>query len=196
MKLKICGVQSVEEAVQLAEMGVDFIGLNFVPGSSRRIDFETGQAIAATLKHVPVKIVILFQNQPLNLVQKYIQAINPAFVQLHGDETDEFIGVLDAPVIKSITQNDQTVSSLAQYYLLDRNIRGHGPPVEMGFAKKIIATYPDRVFLAGGLTPDNLPNILASLKPFAVDIAAGVRTEHKLDFDKVASVLETIRRQS
>jgi phosphoribosylanthranilate isomerase len=195
MKVKICGVQSIEEAMQLAEMGVDFVGLNFVSTSSRYIDLPTGKAIAESLKNTPTLTVALFQDHPLEVVQDYIHAIRPDLVQLHGEERDEYIAQLSAPVIKSITSGRE-VTSLSQYYLLDRISRGQGPVIDVIVAAAIVEKYPESVFLAGGLTSENLPDILMRVRPFGIDIADGVRTGNVLDFEKVKKILNIVRSAS
>ncbi len=195
MKLKICGVQTIAEAEKLADMNVDFVGLNFVPTSSRRIDLQTGKEIAARLKSTPVRLVVLFQNQPLERVHDYVREIDPDYVQLHGQETDEYIAAVGAPVIKSITSDDQTFPVRAKYYLLDRTTRGQGSVIDVKAAVPILNAYPDRIFLAGGLTPENLADALAEVEPFAVDIAGGVRTNNVLDFEKIEKVLKIMRER-
>jgi phosphoribosylanthranilate isomerase len=195
MRLKICGVQSLDEAERLVELGVDFLGLNLVPTSSRHIELAMAKSLAAYLRQTPVHSVALFQDHPLDVVQMFIQEIGPDFVQLHGQENDDYIAQLDVPVIKSMT-SDGAAPTGAQYYLLDREVQGQGPAVETSVANKIITTFPERLFLAGGLTPENLPEALRQLRPFAVDIAGGVRTDNKLDIDKVTRVLQIIRGSS
>lgn len=192
MKLKICGVRSVDEAQELAELGVDFIGLNFVPSSSRLIDLDTGQAIAVALKDRPVKVVTLFQNQLLEFVQRYVSQIKPDYAQLHGDESGGYISKLDVPVIKAITPDTQNAPTAA-YYLLDRAKQGQGAAIDAVTAAVFVRTYPNRGFLAGGLTPENLAGILGQEQPFAIDIAGGVRTNDHLDFAKVNQILEIVR---
>ena len=195
MKVKICGVQSIEEAVRLAEMDVDFVGLNFVPTSSRNIDLSAGKTIAESLKNTPTRVVALFQDHPLEVVQEYIHAINPDLVQLHGEEDDEYIAKLNVPVIKSITSGRE-MTSLSQYYLLDRISRGQGPVIDAAVAAAVVEKYPESVFLAGGLTPDNLLEILMQARPFGIDIAGGVRTANVLDFEKVTKILNIVRSVS
>lgn len=195
MKLKICGVQSVEEAKQLADMGVDFVGLNFVPTSTRSIDLTTGQAIAEAVRNTPIKLVALFQNHPLDVVQEFSRTVEPDYVQLHGEEASDFIDALKLPVIKAMSSGQQLPQN-ATYFLLDRTSQGEGPMVDVDTVHSFITSYPDQVFLAGGLAPENLPNILDQVQPFGIDIASGVRTHDVLDFAKVAKVLEIMRRAS
>ncbi len=198
MKLKICGVQSVREARRLADLGVDFISLNFVLTSLRRIDVATAKAIAAALRGSSVQVIVLFQDQPIEEVSHFIQEIQPDYAQLHGSETDAYINALTVPVIKAFTPRQFQKQAFllpasAAYYLLDRDERGKGPVVDTTIAARIIAAYPERVFLAGGLTPDNLPAMVAAVKPFGIDVAGGVRTGDVLDFAKVEKILDIVR---
>ncbi len=205
MKLKICGVQTVQDAQRLAAMGVDYVGLNFVPSSRRLISLETAVTIAAALKTTNTKTVALFQDQPIELVQRYAQTLRPDFIQLHGHEDAAYIRHLDRPVIRTVhVAHDDTAGAVlaqlqrtpAHFYLLDRAQRATGAPIAAALARHIVTAYPQKIFLAGGLSPRNLEAILQTARPYATDIAGGVRTDAVIDFEKVTRVLEIMGRTS
>jgi phosphoribosylanthranilate isomerase len=167
IKLKICGVQSVEEAQQLLAAGVDYIGLNFVPISTRLITIETAEAIAASVRGSDMKIVALFQNQPLEQVNNYAHRLAADYVQLHGDEMPGYAKQITVSVIKAIAVDPaQSAASINNF----------------------IGSY-----LAGGLNAKNLRSILNQVQPFGIDIAGGVRTDGALDMSKVLSSVQTMR---
>jgi phosphoribosylanthranilate isomerase len=90
MKLKICGVKSVEEARQLRKVGVDLIGLNFIPTSKRCITIETAEAIIAEFQGSGIQTVALFADKPIDEVNNYSRRLQINFVQLHGNEPPDY----------------------------------------------------------------------------------------------------------
>lgn len=206
IKLKICGVQSAAEARQLADAGVDYLGLNFVPTSPRAITIETAQEIATAVKDRPVQIVALFRNQPLALANDYAAQITADYVQLHGDESADYAHQVQAPIMKAIAINptepaDHVLNFIANYpaayFVLDRQQQGQGQPVALDLAQKVVAAQPEKIFLAGGLGPDNLSKVLDNVHPYGIDIASGVRTaDGILDMTKVNACLKIIAGKS
>ena len=137
MKLKICGVKTPEEAKALKEAGVEYIGLNFVPSSTRCISLEQAKEVMAALKHSGIHVVALFQDQPIELVSEYVRELDVDYVQLHGDESPEYARSVPKPVIKAIAVKpsatpDAIIKLLnnypADYFVLDRAQQGKGKP--------------------------------------------------------------------
>ncbi len=202
MKLKICGVKTAEEAEALKASGVDYIGLNFVPGSPRCISLETAQEILAAVQDSMVQTIALFQNQPLDMVEEYASQLKVDYVQLHGDEPAEYARSLRTPVMRAIAVDanrsaDEGIDFIknypADYFVLDREKQGQGDIVDPSLAARIVTAAPDKVCLAGGINPDNLASILEKVQPYAIDISSGVRTGDEIDSDKVAKCLRIIR---
>ena len=203
IKLKICGVKSVDEARQLRESGVDLVGLNFIPGSSRFISLEAADEIMAELKSSSIQTVALFAGRPLDEVDDYASRLDVDYIQLHGNEPAEYAKGVNATVIRAIAvDSNQTAQELIKfmqefpvdYFVLDRQRQGQGSIIDLELAAEAISALPEKIFLAGGLTPDNLANVLAKVQPYGIDIASGVRDPNdNLDIAKVRRCLETIR---
>lgn len=196
MKLKICGVKTPEEANALKEVGVEYVGLNFVPSSSRCISLEQAQDIMAALKGSGIHVVALFQDQPIEMVSEYVRELDVDYVQLHGSESPEYARSVPKPVIKAIavkpgTPADELIKYIqdypADYFVLDRAQQGKGDLVDTKLAAQIVKEFPDKIYLAGGLNPDNLPAILQQVQPYGIDISSGVRTDEMIDTAKVKS---------
>lgn len=194
-----------EDATKLAEMGVDYIGLNFIGESTRRIEIETAMAIVSALKASTVKTVALFRDQPLDYITETVSRLQPAMVQLHGSEHHSYINALKVPVIKVVPiGRDATHEEVeeymkryaAEYYLLDRETQGKGEGVDLKLAKLLIDTNQQKIILAGGITPDNIDEILSQVQPFGIDISSGIRTDNEIDFTKVERVIKSIRSGS
>src|SRR5665213_2799109 len=103
VKLKICGVKSVEEARLLRDAGVDLVGLNFIPVSTRYISLDTAQAIMTELAGSRIQTVALFADHPLVEVNNYATSLKVDYVQLHGDETADYAKDVQVEVIKAIS---------------------------------------------------------------------------------------------
>lgn len=202
MKLKVCGIKTTEEAEALKQTGVDYIGLNFVPSSSRCISLETAQAILSVFKGSNVKTIALFQNQPLDMVEEYARQLGVDYVQLHGDEPAEYARSLQVPVMRAIAVDpDENAGKVigfiktypADYFVLDRAKQGQGDPVDTVLASEIVTVAPDKICLAGGINPDNLAGIVSQVRPYVIDISSGVRTGDAIDMEKVSNCLQLIR---
>jgi phosphoribosylanthranilate isomerase len=202
IKLKICGIKTIPEAEALKDTGISYIGLNFVPSSPRCITLETAKEIVAVFQGSGIQMVALFRNQPLDMVEEYARELNVDYVQLHGDESPEYARSLRKPVIKAISVDPAASAAVlidkikdypADYFVLDRHEQGRGDIVGTGIAKQVVEFMPGKVSQAGGLTPDNLADVLSKVQPYAIDISSGVRHGDDIDIAKVSACLEIIR---
>jgi phosphoribosylanthranilate isomerase len=205
IKLKICGVRSVAEARQLRDLQVDYAGINFIPSSSRYIaSIEVAEPILDEFKNSGIKTVGLFAGRTAEEVNDYARSLSLDYVQLHGNEPAEYAQQIDVPVMRAIAvAPDQSAGNIitfidtypADYFVLDRQIQGQGDLVDIELAEQVIAAKPGKVFLAGGLTPDNLAAILAQVQPYGIDIAGGVRIpDNNLDSAKVTQCVQLMNR--
>lgn len=181
-KVKICGIRTFEASQVAIDNGADFMGFNFVENSTRYIKPEKALEIIKLLKD-KLKIVGVFQDHEINYVNEIVGLLNLDFVQLHGVENNEYIKSVKVPVIKSITMNNNAKKIKAKYLLLDRIKRGEGEMVDFKNAAKLASKFP--IFLAGGLTPDNIAKAITNVRPFAVDVAGGIETNGFQDLEKL-----------
>lgn len=202
MKLKICGVKSVEEARQLREASVDLVGLNFIPTSKRFISIEAAQLIVNEFKDSDIKLGGLFAGHSIKDVNSYARQLKLDYVQLHGNEPADYAKAVESSVIRAIAvvpaqlPEDllEFISQFpADYFVLDRQQQGQGELVNPDLANQVIAANPNKIFLAGGLTPDNLASVLSRSHPYGIDIAGGVRDQNDdLDISKVEQVIKLL----
>lgn len=190
VKVKICGIRSFEAAQAAVETGADFLGFNFVPTSKRYILPSIAEKIISKVKGKP-QIVGVFQNAPIKLVNDLVSVLGLDFVQLHGNENNEYINKVSIPVIKYITMNHQINSIKAAYFLLDRTKRGTGKMVNLKKAADL--AYRFHIFYAGGLNPQNVADIIRQVKPFAVDVASGIETDGIQDIKKIRLFIENAK---
>lgn len=197
VRVKICGVRTVADAVAAARAGADFVGLNFHPPSPRRVDLDTARAI---VRAVPdVACVGVFVDRPAAEIAALVRQLGLAVVQLHGDEPPEACRGLGCRTIKALrARPGADVLALATTYdtdwlLLDAWVEGvpggTGVRVDPATARSLPR---ERLFLAGGLRVDNVADVVRTVRPFAVDVASGVETAPGVkDHDAIA---EFIRR--
>jgi phosphoribosylanthranilate isomerase len=189
IRVKICGVTRVEDAVRAAYLGADAIGLNFWPSSKRVVDVATAREIVEALPPL-VMAVGVFVDQPLDDVRRIASEVRLSAVQLHGSETVADCAGHAVPVYKAFRcapRDDSAgppwVDDVPRYagsvtgVLLDAASAGPGGTgrvCDWSLAQKIAADLP--VLLAGGLTPDNVAAAIAAVRPWGVDVASGVET--------------------
>jgi len=192
-KLKICGIRSVEDAKFCDKLGVDFIGLNFVPSSKRFISIEKAREIRKAVKKT--KIVGVFQNQPLEEINTTAKKLNLDYIQLSGNESVKFVKKCCKPVIKGISiRNENNLKKAgkylpyAAYILLDGSSPGAGKPINIDLKN---VNFP--FLLAGGLTPENMKKTIKETNPLGIDIASGAETNGEIDRKKIGLIFNKLK---
>ena len=189
VKVKICGIRTMEAAQIAIDAGADFLGFNFVATSKRYINPINAKKIINLVKG-KVTVAGVFQDADLSYVNDLATNLGLDFVQLHGSEDNKYISQLNLPVIKSININDQPQKIHAKYFLLDRPDR-KGEMVNLETAAQLAAKFP--IFFAGGLNPDNVIEVVKQVRPFAVDIAGGIETEGVQDIKKIKLFIKNVK---
>jgi phosphoribosylanthranilate isomerase len=180
MLVKICGITRADDARAAVDAGAGAIGFIFWPDSPRAIDPYRARAVRAMLPPF-VTAVGVFVNQPFEYVSGVASLVRLGAVQLHGDETPEFAERLPTPVLKAMPIETTAERDLAAWperttILLDVHDPvkrgGTGRTVDWEAAAAISARR--RIVLAGGLTPDNVVDAVARVRPFGIDVSSGV----------------------
>ena len=185
--IKICGITNLEDAKAAVRFGADQIGLNFYPRSPRYVTVEQARRIAETVTSKAASVGV-FVNASLRGIAEIARTVALDAIQLHGDETADFIKELrdetGLAVIKAIrvvaTFEPSELNSFgADAVLLDsfsnRERGGTGKTFDWDFARRFSKLGP-KVYLAGGLTPENVREAIATVQPYAVDTCSGVES--------------------
>ncbi len=186
-KIKICGITNIVDALRCAELGADLIGFNFFSGSKRHIDAESVKRIVGGLSG-PVLKAGVFVDQPAEEVAEVQAFTGLDVIQLHGNESPEYVSALrnetPAKIIKAFrVHSDFDPKYVEEYYvdgiLLDSfasaEFGGTGTTFDWRIAADLAARNGD-VYLAGGLNPENVSEAIRTVRPYAVDVASGVES--------------------
>jgi len=188
VKVKICGITNWADARCACEAGADFLGFNFYRDSPRYIEPTKAREIVRRLPR-DVAAVGVFVNEPEESLLKTARAVGLKGVQLHGDETPSLVSRLrrsarSIKVIKAIcVRRTLGARQLARFanasaILLD----GFGGVRRGGTGRKFDwSLIPRRrrrapIFLAGGLTPQNVTDAIHTVRPYAIDVCSGVES--------------------
>jgi len=183
VKVKICGITELQDALKAHELGADFVGFIFFENSPRKIDTVRAETIIKGLPEGLLKVG-LFLNQDEEYVRRAAGKCGLDMLQLHGDESPEYCAGLrkDFKIMKSFKIKD--ASSLegvndyddVDFYLFDTYVKGMPGGTGKSFDWDILKgkTFKKGIFLAGGLKPENVGAAVGRVSPYAVDVASGV----------------------
>jgi phosphoribosylanthranilate isomerase len=200
VKVKICGIKNLDIALTSIALGAEFLGFNFVHTSKNYIRPDKAKEIIDQLRG-KAQTVGLFQNEILERVKQITSELNLDFIQLHGQEDQNYCSQIGKPIIKAFMLpadfdlkqvRDYMNKYQVDYFLVDREKRGEGEILNSSKTKELAQNYP--LFLAGGLTPENVGQVLQTVRPFAVDVSSGVETEGVKDIDKIKQFIGAVRR--
>ena len=199
VRIKICGVTRIEDALLASRLGADALGFNFWPKSKRHVTAAAARQIIARLPPF-VTPVGVFVNQSEGEMRAIAAETGIQVFQLHGDEPPELCSRLPLPVVKAVPVDQvSTLSKLLSYevqaFLLDTPSRGYGGtglPFDWSLAEGVSEAAP--VILAGGLAPENVADAVRAVRPWAVDVASGVESSPGVkDADRMLRFVTAVR---
>jgi len=197
-KIKMCGMMNTADVITAQELKVDYAGFILSPGFRRSLSYNTFTELQSLITDTSIKKVGVFVNESIEYISRYLSMID--MIQLHGSEDNDFINALndhtDKKIIKAFkitTENDITAAqnSLADHILLDSG-EGSGKLFNHALLNGVEREY----FLAGGLVPENIEEILKKLSPYAVDVSSGIETNGKKDINKMKAFANAVRRST
>ena len=181
--VKICGITHPDDAACAVEAGADALGLMFFAGSPRCVTFEQAGAIAKAIPPFVARVGV-FVDAEEGFVWEAIRRCGLTILQFHGQETPEFCRQFGLMSIKAFRmRGPETLKELPDYptdaWLLDSYVPGQagGTGARFKWDLAVAATKLGKpVFLAGGLTPENVAEAVRQVRPFAVDVSSGVES--------------------
>jgi phosphoribosylanthranilate isomerase len=182
VKVKICGVTDPSNALAAVEMGADYLGLNFYPGSPRFLTLERAREIADAVRG-RVPLVGVFVNAAPGEIAETAGQVGLDLVQLSGDEAPETVAPFAARAIKVFRAGhlpghaELAAWSAVWGVLIDAPHRGlYGGTGEAWDYEAAIGLAGRRVFLAGGIGPDNARRAVEAARPWAIDVCSRVES--------------------
>lgn len=179
MNVKICGITNLEDALLCAGYNADAIGFIFYEKSKRYVTFEKAREIINQLPPFLMKVGV-FVNEEVEIVNESAQKIGLNLVQLHGDESSEYVSEIKLPVIKAFRVDEKFDCSVIDNYkncgiMLDsfsqNEYGGTGKTFEWN---SISQKYKNKIILSGGITIDKLEQIFWEIKPTAIDVSSSL----------------------
>ncbi len=199
--VKICGITNIADGLAAAEAGADMIGLMLYEQSPRYISVEKAVEIARALPPHVVKVGV-FANPTEELVMRAISEVGVTLLQFHGDETPAFCRQFAAMTMKAFRIRDESsLEALPNYatdaYLLDAysksGLGGTGEKFNWDLAVEA-QKFGKPIFLAGGLTPENVAEAVRQVRPFGVDVSSGVESAPgQKDHAKVKAFIQAVK---
>ena len=200
VRVKICGITRIEDAMCAVEQGVDAIGLVFYEPSPRNVNINQAYEIANSVPAF-VSVVGLFVNAEPGFIHEVISKVKIDLLQFHGDETPEQCASYNLPFMKAIRVKSDTNLvqcakdfSAAKGLLLDayheNAVGGTGQVFDWNLIPKQL-TKP--IILAGGLNPENIRQAIERVSPYAVDVSGGVEASKGIkDAAKIAAFMHQV----
>ena len=199
VKIKICGITNADDALAAVNMGADLLGFNFYAKSKRYITVDKAHSIINKLPTF-VDTVGLFVNATAEEVREVVGKGMLNWIQLHGDETPAFCDSLSdigAKTIKAIrVRSKEDIESVRNFFtdviLLDAfDAKQYGGTGKI-FDWKLVSNIEQRIFLAGGITPENAVEAI-EVGVYGIDICSGIESAPgKKDHEKMRKLFENI----
>lgn len=185
VRVKVCGITRVEDAVAAAQLGADAIGLIFTARSPRRLDLDAAAAIARALPPFVTRVG-LFMDDPAALVEDAFARVGLDIVQFHGAEDAQWCQQFERPYLKAVPMADAAPDVIAAAAAAHPRaaglvLDGHGAGEAGGSGRRFDwalarASQAPPIVLAGGLSPDNVAAAIKLATPWAVDVSSGVES--------------------
>lgn len=202
-KVKICGLKTISDINAVNLISPNYIGFVFAE-SKRQINKQTAKLLKSYLSP-NIKPVGVFVNEPIKYVIEFCNENIIDIVQLHGDETENYINQLkqyiNNPIIKAIRVKedcnlmlDQIIQSkLCDYYLFDSYHPKQYGGVGKTFKWSLIENIEKPFFLAGGINITNVKTAIQSVNPYCIDVSSSVETNGIKDFYKMKQLVQLVK---
>ena len=205
VRVKICGITSVEAAQAVANAGADSIGLVFYEKSPRNVSIEKAAEICASLPPF-VTCVGLFLDPSTEFVETVLANVGLDLLQFHGSETPEFCQSFPRAYIKAIgmesVNTEEDFKKLADHYtaakgfLVDSHAAGKAGGTGQTFDwSHIPQKYAKPIILAGGLNPNNVADAMQRCDVYGIDLSSGVESQPGIkDKQKITKLMKEVQR--
>lgn len=201
VRVKICGITNIEDALAACDAGADALGFVLAPEAKKRnryISFDAAREIIGELPPF-VSTVAVCVNDPINRLAQYLSVFD--YVQLHGEESPGDVPMKHVAIKSFQAGPDFSIADMLEYdvraYLLDASVPGErggtGHACDWDLAQQAVATGKP-ILLAGGLTPENVAEAVVVVRPYGVDVSGGVESAPgKKDHERIRRFIDAAK---
>lgn len=200
MKIKICGITNIEDALLAEKLGADAVGFIFYEQSKRYVSPEAAKSISQKLSAFTLKVGV-FANESVEEINRIAAIAKLNIIQLHGDEKPEMTSKLPLPSVKSFRVDERFDFSVLDNYpctnfLLDTFSQSEFGGTGKAFDWNVIPySIRNRVIIAGGVSEYNVEAIFTKINPYAVDVSSSLEElPGKKDHKKMISFFQIINQ--
>ena len=196
-RIKVCGLTRIEDLELALELGVHAVGLNFVPGTPRALERGRARELALRAADRTLRVGV-FRDAPREWVLEIAREVGLDGIQLHGAEPPEYAAAMPLPVIKALRATSEALAHADDFDRADLLVDhpsggGSGQGVDAAVVDPLF-TSGRRVWLAGGLRPENVRAAIQGLRPYGVDAASGLEQSPGIkDPDRLRSFVAEVR---
>lgn len=201
VRIKFCGMTRREDLERAAELGVDAVGMVFVPGTPRHLDPGRVRDLLRGLPPFLCRVGVFADEDPLR-VRRIRQELGLNAVQLHGSESPGHCAAVGGPLVKTLRVRPDWDPKILDLYDCDGflleapmsgRIGGGGVPFDWRILEGGISGR--RIIVAGGLTADNVEEAIRRCRPYAVDVSTGIESSPGVkDPARMTAFVEAVRR--
>ena len=199
-QIKLCGFKNIEDIIFASSLDIDYLGMIFVQNMPRTIDIKTAIRGVSICKDNDIKSVGVFLNQSVEDISTILNQVDLDVIQLHGHENIDDYTILNRDIINTIHASENIQYQLSKINLdkhlhlidaTDDQMRGgSGVTFDWNILKDLEC---EKLFIAGGLKPDNILDLLSRYTPKCVDVSSGIERkvgykDHKIMSDFVEAV--------
>ncbi len=199
--IKLCGFKYIEDIIFATSLNINYLGMIFVKNVQRTVNLDTAVQGAKICKDKGIKSVGVFLNQDLSEIEKILSKVDLDMLQLHGTENIDDYRVFNKDIIKTLHISEELPLKVKDLdfdnvtYLLDTSSNHLQGGTGKCFDWSILKDIPvEKLFVAGGLKPDNILDLLSSYEPKCVDVSSGIEKEsgHK-DHNLMSEFVHKVR---
>ena len=199
--IKLCGFKNIDDIIFATSLDINYLGMIFVENLPRSIDINTAIQATKICKEKNIKSVGVFLNQDTDIVDKVLSKVDLDVLQLHGTESITDYRIFKKDIIKTLHVSKDSVSMSEELdfentdFLLDASSEHLQGGSGKCFDWNILNDVPvEKLFIAGGLKPDNIIDLLSKYTPKCVDVSSGIEKiiGHK-DHNLMSDFVEKIR---
>ena len=195
--IKLCGFKHLDDIIFASSLNINYLGMIFVQNLPRTIELQTAIKAIKICRNNDIKSVGVFIDQDASEIEKTLEKVDLDIIQLHGRENIEEYTYLNKDIIKTIHVSEDLLNQVSELdfdninYLLDATDIDCRGGTGNTFDWKILKDIPvEKLFIAGGLKPDNIRDLLDKYTPKCVDVSSGIEKkisfkDHKLMIDFV-----------